>query len=97
MSILIGAITTLAFALLIIAAIGVIRLPNALARQHAVTKAATLSLSLLIIAMMLVAVQMDWSGAWLIKLSLLLVLLLITLPLASHALARSSLYEEKNR
>ena len=95
MTILIGAITTLAFALLIIAAIGVIRLPNALARQHAVTKAATLSLSLLIIAMMLVAVQMDWSAAWLIKLSLLLVFLLITLPLASHALARSSLYEQQ--
>ena len=97
MTFVIGAITTLAFVLLIIAAIGVLRLPSALARQHAVTKAATLSLSLLIIAMMVHAVHMDWSWGWIIKLTLLLLFLLITLPLASHALARSSLYEEKNR
>lgn len=93
MMVLIIVMTVLSFSLLIISAIGVLRLPSALARQHAVTKAATLSLSLLIIGMMLYAVHMEWSAEWLIKLSLLLIFLLLTLPLASHALARSSLYE----
>ena len=97
MSILIGVITTLAFTLLIISAIGILRLPSALARQHAVTKAATLSLSLLILAILLHAVHMGWSSDWVVKLSLLLGFLLLTLPLASHTLARSSLYEEQNR
>ena len=37
---------TLAMIVLAIAAIGILRLPDALARQHAATKAATLSVSL---------------------------------------------------
>lgn len=91
--------------MLVISALGLLRLPDALSRQHAVTKAATLGLSLLIFALMLFVIA---TGAevnqvnqfshiegsnWLIKLSLLLVFLLVTLPLASHALARSSLSE----
>lgn len=86
----------LAFILLIISALGIVRLPDPLAKQHAVTKAATLSLSLLILGMLLLAYANHWSSDWFIKLSLLLIILLVTLPLASHALARSGLKEQNS-
>lgn len=71
---------------LLIAGVGLLRLPDALARQHAATKAATLGLGLLIIGTSLVAGRWDWAP----RLLLLLALLLVTLPLASHALARAA-------
>lgn len=94
-----------ALLMLVISALGLLRLPDALSRQHAVTKAATLGLSLLIFALMLLVLALGGEVSqlnqenqiqgsdWLIKLSLLLAFLLVTLPLASHALARSSLSE----
>lgn len=94
---LIWFITALAFALLLISALGLLRLKDALARQHAVTKAATLSLTLLIVAMILYAYTMNWNAEWYGKLLLLMIILLITLPLASHALARSSYQEEQKK
>lgn len=106
MSILSIVFAICALLLLLISALGLLRLPDALSRQHAVTKAATLGLSFLIFAIMLFVIasagevaqngQMQGSG-WLIKLSLLLVFLLVTLPLASHALARSRLSETKDQ
>lgn len=74
---------------LLIAAIGLLRLPDALARQHAATKAATLGLGLLILGTGLAAGRWDWAP----RLLLLLALLLVTLPLASHALARAAARE----
>ena len=71
---------------LLIAGIGVLRLPDALARQHAATKAATLGLGLLILGAGLAAGRWDWA----LRLILLLALLLVTLPLASHALGRAA-------
>lgn len=71
---------------LLIAGIGLLRLPDALARQHAATKAATLGLGLLILGAGLAAGRWDWAP----RLLLLLALLLVTLPLASHALARAA-------
>ena len=71
---------------LLIAGMGLVRLPDALARQHAATKAATLGLGLLILGTGLAAGRWDWAP----RLLLLLVLLLVTLPLASHALARAA-------
>lgn len=93
MSILVLIVIGLASLLLLISALGLIRLPDALSRQHAVTKAASLALSLFILGLMLQAYLADWGNEWFIKLSLLIFILLITLPLASHALARSSLSE----
>lgn len=90
----------LAFVMLMVSAVGLLRLQGALARQHAVTKAATLSLSLGIAGLMVYVYQAGWlldhgyGSGWFIKLLLLWLVLLITLPLASHALARSSLSEE---
>lgn len=93
MSFLTLSISTLAAALLLISALGLLRLPNALNRQHAVTKAASIALSLFILALLVHSSSANWDNGWTIKLSLLLIILLITLPLASHALAKSSLNE----
>jgi len=76
----------LALAVLLIAAMGVYRLPDALARQHAATKAGTLSLALFALGTGLLV----WEGAWAWRLVLLVLILLAVLPLASHALARAA-------
>lgn len=84
----------LAMVVLLIAALGVLRLPDALSRQHAATKAATLAVSLLLLAMIIMALTAGWQGAWVWRLLAILLFLLITLPLASHALAMASLAEK---
>lgn len=78
-----------AAALLLIAAWGVIKLPDALARQHAATKAGTLSLAFLCVAAMMVMPELEWVR----RLLLIVVFLLVTLPVASHLLARAALRE----
>lgn len=75
--------------LLVLAAWGVIVLPDALARQHAATKAGTLALALVCIGAGLLMPQADW--AW--RLALILGFLLATLPVASHLLARAAVRE----
>ncbi|MCP5279204.1 MAG: monovalent cation/H(+) antiporter subunit G [Thiobacillus sp.] len=77
----------LALAVLLIAALGVYRLPDVLARQHAATKAGTLSLALATLGTGLLA----WDAAWTWRLVLLVLILLAVLPLASHALARAAM------
>jgi multicomponent Na+:H+ antiporter subunit G len=72
--------------LLVVAMIGVLRLPDTLARQHAGTKAATLALGVMALGLGLVTPS---TGAW-IRLGLLIVALWVTLPVASHALARAA-------
>ena len=83
------AICSLAMIILGIAAIGILRLPDALTRQHAATKAATLSVLLFAAGLALVVGEAAWT--W--RLLILAVILLITLPLASHALARAGMAE----
>ncbi len=78
---------TLASGLLLIAALGILRLPDALSRQHAGTKAATLAVSLFAVALLLFALGSAWGWAWIWRLLAIVLLLFITLPLASHALA----------
>ena len=75
--------------LLVLAAWGVIVLPDALARQHAATKAGTLALALVCVGAMLVARDTEWT--W--RLLLVLGFLLATLPVASHLLARAAVRE----
>jgi multicomponent Na+:H+ antiporter subunit G len=77
--------------LLLIAAWGVVRLPDALSRQHAATKAGTLALAVFILGAGLLMPEPDWIG----RLILLMVVLLITLPVASHVLARAAVREMK--
>lgn len=76
----------LALVILLIAALGVYRLPDALARQHAATKAGTLSLALFALGTGLLA----WDTAWTWRLAVLAAILLAVLPLASHALAQAA-------
>jgi multicomponent Na+:H+ antiporter subunit G len=75
--------------LLVIAAWGVIALPDALSRQHAATKAGTLALALVLIGAWLLFPESAW--AW--RLGLILGFLLATLPVASHLLARAAVAE----
>ena len=76
-----------------IAALGIIRLPDALSRQHAATKASALGLGFFILGLAWFAGFSGWGNDWLLRLLVLMVLLMITLPLASHALARSAMAE----
>jgi len=75
--------------LLLIAAWGVVVLPNALARQHAATEAGTLAQALICIGALLFA--LDWAWSW--RLLLILGFLLVTLPVASHLLVRAAVRE----
>ena len=88
----ISAVLLLAGALtLVIAAWGVIALPDALSRQHAATKAGTLALALICLGALVAVPQTDW--AW--RLALILGFLLATLPVASHLLARAAVHESR--
>jgi multicomponent Na+:H+ antiporter subunit G len=78
-------------ALLAVAAFGVLRLPDVYARQHAGTKAATLALGTMIVGLALLRPEAEW---WL-RLGLLLALLTLTLPVASHALGRAAAAAER--
>jgi multicomponent Na+:H+ antiporter subunit G len=84
-----GVLAAAGAVLLVVAAWGVIVLPDALARQHAATKAGTLALALVCGGAMLMARDPAW--AW--RLLLILVFLLATLPVASHLLARAAVRE----
>jgi multicomponent Na+:H+ antiporter subunit G len=89
MTLLGWAICIAAMTILLIAAVGIIRLPDALARQHAATKAGTLAVSLFALGLALVA----WDVGWTWRLLLLVAILSMTLPLSSHALARAGAAE----
>lgn len=73
-------------ALLAVAALGLLRLPDALARQHAATKAATLALGLMTAGLLL----LHHGAGWWVRGGLLVLVLALTVPVASHALARAA-------
>jgi multicomponent Na+:H+ antiporter subunit G len=75
--------------LLVVASLGVLVLPDAMARQHAATKAGTLALLFVCAGAMLVARDSAWS----LRLGLILVFLLATMPVGSHLLARAAARE----
>jgi len=72
--------------LLVLAAVGLFTLPDALSRQHAATKAATLALGLALLGIGFLQLQ----AAWWWRIAVILALLLATLPVASHMLARAA-------
>jgi multicomponent Na+:H+ antiporter subunit G len=74
---------------LAIAALGVIVLPDALARQHAATKAGTFAASLLCLGALLEVPDPGWQ----VRSATILVFLLATLPVGSHLLARAAVRE----
>ena len=79
--------------LLVIAALGLFLLPDALARQHAATKSGTLALGLVLVGAALV----DGGEGWWIRVFLILAFLLLTLPVASHMLARAAARQAYSR
>jgi len=79
----------LAVVLLLIAAGGVLILPDALARQHAATKAGTLAASCVCLGAMLAFPEGEWIG----RLLVIVLFLFATLPISSHMLARAALRE----
>jgi len=89
MSLVGAALLVVGTLLLVIAAWGVIALPDALARQHAATKAGTLALALVCLGA--IAAVGDWGWTW--RLALILAFLLLTLPVAAHLLARAAVRE----
>jgi len=91
------AILVMGMLVLLVAAVGVLRLPDALARQHAATKAGTLAVSLCVVGLAVLALANGWGWSWIGRLLLLQTVLLVTLPIASHALARAGLSEMEKR
>lgn len=76
----------LGLAMLVVAAVGLFTLPDALSRQHAATKAGTLAIGFILLAVGL------WNPtlAWWWRILAIMGLLMATLPVASHLLARAA-------
>ena len=70
----------------LLASVGVVRLPDALTRMHAATKAGTLGTGLLIIAVVLFYRQLGIS----LRAATVIVLVLFTAPVAAHLIGRAS-------
>ncbi len=77
----------------LVTAIGMLRLPDAFTRLHAGTKGLTLGVGFLLLGAALVAPT--WSQA--VKTLLIGIFLLITNPIAVHALARANYRLQRNR
>jgi multicomponent Na+:H+ antiporter subunit G len=86
MSVIAFAVVAAGVLLLLVAAAGLFLLPDALARQHAATKSGTLALGLILVGAAVYAGDASW--AW--RVAAILVLLIVTLPVASHMLARAA-------
>lgn len=89
LSVLGSGLLMLGTALLVLAAWGLITLPDALSRQHATTKAGTLAIATVCAGAF--ALHPDWAWGW--RLGLIVAYLFITLPIASHLLARAAVTE----
>lgn len=76
-------------ALLVVAALGLFLLPDALARQHAATKAGTLALGMVLAG----AALAGGTWAWTWRAGAIVALLFATLPVSSHMLARAAARE----
>lgn len=73
-------------AIALIAAIGMVRLPDAFLRMHAATKAGVLGAGLVLLG---IGVADGGWGTWL-RVGLIVWFLLMTVPIASHALGRAA-------
>ena len=81
-----GVLCLLGGAFALIAALGILRLPDVLTRMHASTKAGTLASALILVA---VALQFQDMGVTAKAIAAILFLML-TAPLAAHMLGRSA-------
>ena len=83
--ILVGILMVIGSIFCLVAALGVVRLPDALTRMHAATKAGTLGTGLLIIAETLFYRQLGIS----LRAATVIVLVLLTAPVAAHLIGRA--------
>ncbi len=84
-----GSLIVAGVLLLLVAGIGLLRLPDPLCRSHAVAKAVSLGISLILLGAW---VKLGEAGAGM-KLLLAILFQLATMPVASHLLARAA-YEK---
>lgn len=73
-------------ATVLVAAIGLVRLPDTFLRMHAATKAGVFGSGLVLIG---AAIGFGETGGW-VRVALILLFLFATTPLASHALGRAA-------
>lgn len=76
-------------AFLLVAGLGLFVLPDALARQHAATKAATVALGAILLGVAILGGTFAW--AW--RAAAIAGVLFATLPISSHMLARAAARE----
>lgn len=84
-----GALIVTGGILLVVAGLGLFLLPDALARQHAATKAGTLAVGVTMIGIALIGGTAEWW--W--RAAAIVALLFTTLPVSSHMLARAAAHE----
>ncbi len=81
-----GILLLLGSFLCLMAALGIIRLPDPLIRMHAATKAGTLGVGLLIVAEAIFYQQLGIS----LRAATIILLLLLTTPVAAHLIGRAA-------
>lgn len=81
-----GLLMLIGSGLCLVAAVGIVRLPDTLTRMHAATKAGTLGAGLLIGAEALFYSELGIS----LRAATVIALLLLTAPVAAHLIARAS-------
>ena len=81
-----GVLCLLGGAFAVIAAVGILRLPDVLTRMHASTKAGTLASALILVAVAIEFREMDVTA----KAVAAILFLMLTAPLAAHMLGRSA-------
>jgi multicomponent Na+:H+ antiporter subunit G len=80
---------TIGILVILVAAAGLVRLPDALSRQHAATKAGTVAVIMFATGAALIIQDTAWT--W--RLLVIVMLLMLTLPLSSNALGRAAARE----
>jgi multicomponent Na+:H+ antiporter subunit G len=81
-----GALMLIGSIFCLVAALGIVRLPDVLTRMHAATKAGTLGTGLLIMAEAVLYQQLGIS----LRAATVIALLLLTAPVAAHLIGRAS-------
>lgn len=72
--------------LMLLASVGVLRMPDILMRMQAATKASSLGAALILVG---VALQLDTLGSW-VRVVAIVAFLFMTTPVAAHLIARAS-------
>ena len=76
--------------ILLVAAIGLHTLPDALSRQHAATKAGSLGVVCTLVGVALLGFAADGDIGWFWRALAIITIVWLTMPVASHVLARAA-------